>query len=460
MSDLIGRTLLNRYRVDSFIGRGAMADVYKVWDAQRVSFLAMKVLHEELAMDAVFLRRFQREARMLAQLQHPSIVRFYGLEEQDLTVFILLDYIEGSTLQREIRQAGQPVSCDRVLEIFKPVCSAIHYAHLQGMVHCDLKPSNIMISHTGNVLVTDFGLAHMLEGATSVTLLGGGTPAYMSPEQARAEDLTPRSDIYSLGVILFEMLTGGERPFTGEESESTGTLRKKVMWEQVNRTAPSPRRWNPGISTQLENVVLRSLQKSPDDRFASALDLLVALEIAVGSRPIGSPTLDATRLEEAPGPVAAPLPVRRRSRRRWMIAGTTAMFAALTVGSALLLNRPIEPTTPNVPNQTTATEPAAAVISVPTETATATATATSSPTVTNTPTPTVTATATATDTPTVTRTPTRRPTRRPSVTSTATIEPTLQATDTPTPQSTAKPEHTPQEPPSTKPPKPTPTPFN
>lgn len=443
MSDLIGRTLLNRYRVDSFIGRGAMADVYKVWDAQRVSFLAMKVLHEELAMDAIFLRRFQREARVLAQLQHPSIVRFYGLEEQDLLVFILLDYIDGSTLQREIRQARQPLSFDRVLEIYKPVCSAIHYAHLQGLVHCDLKPSNIMISNTGNVLVTDFGLAHMLEGATSVTMLGGGTPAYMSPEQARAEDLTPQSDIYSLGVILYEMLTGGERPFTGEESNSTGTLRKKVMWEQVNRTAPSPRHYNPRISTQLEAVVLKCLEKSPADRFASALDLLVAMEMAIGTRAIGSATLDATRTE---GTQIVPLRSRTQRSKRgwWWIAGAGAAFALLAVSSALLLNRPIDPPVPNVPDRVTITEPAVVIEPSATTTPTSTATSTSTATATSTATPTATATATATPTATstVTRTPTRRPTLRPTATPTVTLTPL--PTDTPTATPTEKPEKPPK----------------
>lgn len=447
MADLVGRTVLNRYRVDSFIGRGAMADVYKVWDTQRVSFLAMKVLHEELAMDAVFLRRFQREARTLAQLQHPSIVRFYGLEEDDLFVCILLEFIDGSTLQREIRQAHQPLPLSRVVEIFRPVCSAIHYAHLQGLVHCDLKPSNIMIANAGYVLVTDFGLAHMLEGATSATLIGGGTPAYMAPEQVRGDELIRQTDLYALGVILFEMLTGGERPFVGDESPATGSLRNKVMWEHMHQAAPSPRKYNPRVSAQLEAVVNRCLQKKPTDRFATALDLLVALEIAI----------DKTALiSTAAAPIEPPRPIEVvassiNRRRRWIAIG--ALTALLAVGGgAVLIANPIgrPPLEANVPDQAAATPtvtetvaPTPSPTSTSTAIATATATATATLTATSTETPTATVTRTATAT--ATAAPTRRPTRRPTAIPTET--PTPLPTDTATPASTERPE--PPEPPPT-----------
>lgn len=441
MADLVGRILLNRYRVDSFIGRGAMADVYKVWDTQRVSFLAMKVLHEELAMDAVFLRRFQREARTLAQLQHPSIVRFYGLEEDDLLVCIMLDYIDGSTLQREIKQAQGPLALSRVTEIYRPVCSAIHYAHLQGTVHCDLKPSNILIADAGRVLVTDFGLAHMLEGATSNTMIGGGTPAYMAPEQVRGDELTKQTDIYALGVILFEMLTGGERPFTGEDSQATGSLRNKVMWAHVNQAAPSPRLYNPKLSQQLADVVTRCLQKDPAKRFPSALELLIALDNAIDRHALIAPM--ATTTNEAK-PVVKPIDPRdlrkasskAKNRRRWVALGALLMLVTVG-GGAMLINGSIGGQLPAA----SATAPAA-VVPTATETATATSTATLTPTPTSTATstPTMTKTATATPTRTATATPTRRPTRRP--TATATVTPTVLPTETETlmPTATQKPE--------------------
>ena len=390
MADLVGRILLNRYRVDSFIGRGAMADVYKVWDTQRVSFLAMKVLHEELAMDAVFLRRFQREARTLSQLQHPSIVRFYGLEEDDLLVCIMLDYVEGSTLQREIRQAQQPLALPRVTEIYRPVCSAIHYAHLQGTVHCDLKPSNILIADAGRVLVTDFGLAHMLEGATSTTMIGGGTPAYMAPEQVRGDELTKQTDVYALGVILFEMLTGGERPFTGEESEATTSVRNKVMLAHLNLTAPSPRLYNPKLSKQLEDVVGRCLQKDPADRFPTALDLLIALENAIDRQALITP------MAAVEGPITPHRSTAVRStknrRRRWIAIGALTAVVAIGGGAVLIANPIGQP-------QSAGTVPDRAIVSP-----TATETETSTPTLTPS------ATQTATSTPTLTSTPTATPT--------------------------------------------------
>jgi serine/threonine protein kinase len=451
MADLVGRVLLNRYRVDSFVGRGAMSNVYKVWDTQRITFLAMKVLHEELAMDAVFLRRFQREARTLAQLQHPNIVRFYGLEEDDLLVCILLDFIDGTTLQREIRTAHQPLPIDRVLEIFRPVCSAIHYAHLQGLVHCDIKPSNIMISNTGDVAVTDFGLAHMLEGATSLTMLGGGTPAYMSPEQARGDEVTRQTDVYSLGVVLYEMLTGGERPFTGEESQLTGTLRKRVLWQHMNSEPPSPRQYNPRIPAQLEAVVMRCLAKEPEQRFATTLDLLVALEIAIQKQGASATASMANVSARTMGSAATKPANTTRRQHRWLTVGATAFAIVAVMSGALLLGRlgatPPDPSA-TVPDQVLITSPA--MLPPPTETATLTPT----PTQTATVTPTLTASATSTSTPTLTptttstRTPTRVPTRRPTLTLTPTPIP---PTDTPVPPPTDKPEKPPK-------PKSTPTP--
>jgi serine/threonine-protein kinase len=393
----------------------------------------------------VFLRRFQREARTLAQLQHPSIVRFYGLEEDDLLVCIMLDYIDGSTLQREIKQAQGPLALSRVTEIYRPVCSAIHYAHLQGAVHCDLKPSNILIADAGRVLVTDFGLAHMLEGATSTTMIGGGTPAYMAPEQVRGDELTKQTDLYALGVILFEMLTGGERPFTGEDSQATGSLRNKVMWAHVNQTAPSPRLHNPKLSQQLADVVTRCLQKDPAKRFPTALDLLIALENATNLRAI-IPPMSPDAIEPAYNPIDPRRSQADRSasknRRRWIAIGALTALAAVG-GSAILINGP----TDGHPPAASVTAPAI-VAPIATETATATATATATSTPTHTPTvtltPTLTATATETATATPTRTPTRRPTRRPSATPTVTPTVLPTETETPTPQPTEKPEKPPK----------------
>lgn len=315
MADLSGKVLLNRYRVDEFLGRGGMADVYKVWDSQRATYLAMKILHADLAEDKVFLRRFKREAQTLAKLQHPNIVRFYGLEQDDEIAFILMDYIEGSTLRKEIFRAQSSIPLERVLEIMKPVCSALHYAHQSGVVHADIKPANIMIHNNGIVLVADFGIARATESATA-TMVGAGTPAYMPPEQARGQVLTPQSDIYSLGIVLYEMLTGGERPFTGERARITGGTTEKIIWEQLNAEPPSMRAHNPGLPAALENVALSMLDKDSAYRPATTLDVLNALSQAAVSPtpvpvdvPVPVAALSEPDLSAAPAPVGAPEPI-------------------------------------------------------------------------------------------------------------------------------------------------------
>jgi len=281
MANLIGKILANRYRIDDSLGRGGMAEVYKAWDLERTTFLALKLLRQDLAQDSVFLRRFQREAQTLAKLQHPNIVRFYGIETDDLTVFMLMDFIEGTTLQAEIfRSRGQSLHQDFIYHTLKSVCSALNYAHKHGYVHCDIKPGNIMIDQHGEVLLTDFGISRMTDAVTA-TMVGFGTPAYMAPELVRGKDPTPQSDIYSLGVVLYEMATGGERPFTGERAQTTGPASEKVRWEQVNLKPLSPKDYNPGIPTKLEAVILRCLAKDPEDRYENAIELVKTLELSL-----------------------------------------------------------------------------------------------------------------------------------------------------------------------------------
>jgi len=280
MSSLTGKNLKDRYQVNEFLGRGGMAEVYKVWDSKRMTFLAMKVLHEDLALDKIFMRRFQREAQTLAKLQHPNIVRFFGLEQDDRRAFMLLDFIEGETLKSQIFDAKGSMPLGQIRKVMRSLCGALQFAHSEGLVHCDIKPGNVMVDKHGKVLLSDFGIARMTDAATA-TMVGMGTPAYMAPEQARGLEPLPQTDIYALGVVLFEMLTGGERPFTGELSQATGSTSEKVRWEQVNLEPPSIHRWNPDISPELEALVLNCLEKDPEKRYVSALDLLNALELAL-----------------------------------------------------------------------------------------------------------------------------------------------------------------------------------
>lgn len=282
MSDLIGRIVGGRYRVEDFLGKGGMAEVYKVWDQERNVHLAMKILHADLAEDRVFLRRFKREAQTLAKLQHPNIVRFYGLEQGGDLVYMLMDYVDGTSLRKEIFQAKAPLSMERIVEVMKSVCSALYYAHKLGFVHCDIKPANIMIHKNGTVYVADFGIARMTEAST-VTMVGAGTPAYMAPEQARGEDPLPQTDIYALGIVLFEMLTGGERPFTGESAKTTGSTSEKVRWEQIKLAPPPPSKYNSSISPDMDVIVLKCLDKTPSNRYLSATDLFGELVMQVNT---------------------------------------------------------------------------------------------------------------------------------------------------------------------------------
>jgi serine/threonine protein kinase len=277
MADLTGRIILNRYEVREFLGRGGMADVYKVWDRQRSAYLAMKLLRDDLSEDIVFLRRFRREAITLAKLQHPHIVRFYDLEEDGDLVFLLMDFIEGTTLRKEIARTKAPFSMERINEIMDPVCSALQYAHNMGLVHCDVKPANIMIHKNGTIFLTDFGIARYAEGATTMTMAGAGTPAYMAPEQIRGDEPTPQTDIYALGIVLYEMASGGERPFAGEQAQITGTVGEKIRWEQQNAKPPSLSIYNPNINANLQTLVFDCLEKKPEDRPLRINELQVGL---------------------------------------------------------------------------------------------------------------------------------------------------------------------------------------
>lgn len=273
----VGDKLKNRYRIEESLGRGGMAEVYRVWDLQRNVPLAMKVLREDLAHDVVFLKRFEREAKTLSKLQHPNIVRFYGLEQDGMLVFMLMDYIEGESLREEIfRSRGNGMSLERILEIMHPVCSALNYAHQSGIVHCDLKPGNILIDKSGKIFISDFGIARHIDVSTS-TMVGIGTPAYMAPELIKGEDPTPQTDIYALGIVLYEMLTGGERPFTGERATITGTTAEKVRWEHLELEPAPVSQFNPKVNPDNQAIVDRCLQKQPEMRFQNIQGLINSL---------------------------------------------------------------------------------------------------------------------------------------------------------------------------------------
>ena len=293
MEDLIGQTLLDRYRVEEFVGRGGMAEVYRAYDTRRRITVALKFLREDLAEDEVFLRRFRREAKVLETLQHPNIVRYYGLEESDGLHFLVVEFIDGEGLRKKLSRLAKPLTLAQTLAILEPVCNALHYAHAEGIYHCDIKPANIMIDNAGRVVVADFGIARLAESAT-LTSATTGTPAYMAPEQCRGQTVDARTDIYALAITTFEMLTL-DRPFTGEAAPVQGAISERIRWEQLKAPAPSPRKYNPEIDEWADAVILKALEKPRNRRFVSVLTFYDALTNA--GRVVPDPLLPWTEGE-------------------------------------------------------------------------------------------------------------------------------------------------------------------
>jgi serine/threonine-protein kinase len=269
-----GTLVANRYRVDKLVGEGGLAEVYKVWDTLRATPVALKLLRSEWATRSLILEKFHTEADVLSRLQHPNIVRFYELVQLQDLVFIIMDYVEGHTLRDEIRMAKGGMSVEKILAILQPVCTALHYAHSQGVIHCDVKPENILIDNLGQVKLMDFGIAQILERGVD-EILGAGTVAYMAPEQILGQKILPQTDQYAIGIILFELLCG-QKPFQGRYSQ--GSISERIRWEQVNSEPPFLKQINPTIYTGWDEIIQRSLKKDYRLRYPSILDFLFAID--------------------------------------------------------------------------------------------------------------------------------------------------------------------------------------
>jgi len=268
-----------------------MGTVYRVWDLKRNVPLAMKVLHADLAEDRDILERFQREARALRSLEHPNIIPFYGFYQTSSHNLLLQLYIDGPTLRDVLSQhTGHTLSTLDILCIMKSLCSALSFAHSKNVVHCDIKPANVLIDSSGKVYLSDFGIARHAESELTV-LPGAGSPAYMAPEQITSNVVTKETDIYALGVLLYEMLTG-QRPFSGTESEyprSGMNINERIRYAHVYFPPPDPRLHNPAISPSISAIVLRALEKDPTVRFASCQEFFFALCDAFNTIPDNVP---------------------------------------------------------------------------------------------------------------------------------------------------------------------------
>src|SRR5919112_253834 len=281
MADVAQGTLVdNRYLIKKRIGSGGMADVYLAEDSQLGRDVALKMLHRRFARDREFVERFRREASAAAGLQHPNVVSVFDRGEYDGTYYIAMEYLPGRTLKDVIREEA-PLDQQRVIGLAIQILQAAAFAHRRGVIHRDFKPHNVMIAPDDRLKVTDFGIARA--GASEMTETGSimGTAQYLSPEQAQGQRVEAPSDLYSIGVILFEMLTA-RVPFTGESAVS-------IALKHVSEPAPSVASIRPDVHPALDAIVARALVKDPAGRFQSAEEFVLALDDARRAIASGQP---------------------------------------------------------------------------------------------------------------------------------------------------------------------------
>lgn len=294
---MLNRVFGNRYRLIEKVGIGGMAEVYKATDEVLGRTVAVKVMLPQYAADPSFAARFRQEAQAAANLQSPYIVNIYDWGQDDGTYFIAMEFVRGTDLKTAIEQRGA-IGQRKVAEIGSQVCAALSVAHGYDIIHRDIKPHNIMVQPDGNAKVMDFGIARA--GNSSMTQTGSvlGTAYYVSPEQAQGKPLTPVTDIYSLGVVLYETVTG-RVPFDAPDAVA-------VALKQVNEQPVPPRQINPDIDPAFEDIILRAMQKNPADRYASADQMRIALNNYLAGRPIHMGVADpAARTRVIGAPAAA-----------------------------------------------------------------------------------------------------------------------------------------------------------
>jgi len=334
--------MLGPYRIINQIGKGGMAAVYKAYQPSMDRNVAIKVLPSQLAESKEFTARFQQEARIIARLEHPHILPVFDYGESDGTAYFVMRYLEAGTLKDKM-EAGRPLPLNEIDRIFTQLADALSYAHSHGIVHRDLKPANALIDSYGNIFLTDFGIAKLLESASprlTQTDAIMGTPAYISPEQAQATTVDQRSDIYSLGIILYEMATGSV-PFAADTPLA-------IILKHISDPLPPPSLIKPDIPASIERVILKALAKNPGDRFSTADEFVTAWKRALEEKEtvrsvpeaIPAPTSRALPAEPAhyspdalrerkPAPASTAAP-RSRNSTIWIVgclAGACLLFS-------------------------------------------------------------------------------------------------------------------------------------
>ena len=283
---MVGRTLNSRYSLEQLIGTGGMADVYRATDQLLGRTVAVKILHPQFAKDPVFIERFRLEAQAAANLNQPNVVNVYDWGIEDSTYYLVMEYVEGLNL-KDIILRGGPLLPERAVEIAIAITGALEAAHTAGIVHRDIKPQNIICTSDDKVKVMDFGIARAT-GGQAMTQTGTimGTAQYISPEQAQGRVADPRSDLYSLGVVLYEMLTA-RVPFDGENPVS-------IAYKHVREDPLPPSMINPDVSPELEAVVMKALAKNPENRYRSAKEMRADLERSLEGAPVHATPRECT----------------------------------------------------------------------------------------------------------------------------------------------------------------------
>ncbi len=350
-----------RYKVLSRLGAGGMADVFLAEDQQLGRQVALKLLHGRFAADPDFVERFRREARSAAGLQHPNVVSVYDRGRWDDTYYIAMEYLPGRSLKQLIRDEA-PVDPIRAIDITLQILRAARFAHRRGVIHRDLKPHNVIVDDADHAKVTDFGIARA--GASDMTETGSimGTAQYLSPEQAQGHAVEAGSDLYSIGVVLYELLTG-RVPFDADAAVT-------IALKHVSEAPPSPRQFNPAVPVELEQIVLWVLNKNPGDRPVDADRLISALEAARAAILSGEDSHHtASMAAVAAGAAGAALPElavypdpstngtgehdaagteKERRGRGWLIAALVLLLLAGGAAAAYLLTRPVQASVPPV----------------------------------------------------------------------------------------------------------------
>ena len=385
MSDTLTGTTIGKYKILEKLGRGGMAEVYKGYQENLDRYVAIKLMHAFLVAEQDFLQRFQREAKAMAAMKHPNIVGIYDFDLYgENTYYLVMEYISGGTLKEKLEalaKDNERLPLAEAVRIAREVADALAYAHRRNMIHRDIKPANIMMDEeTDRAILTDFGIVKMI-GAQSMayTATGAliGTPAYMSPEQALGQSGDERADIYSMGVLLFQMVTG-QLPFQADTPLA-------VVMKHVNDPTPMPVSFNPNIPESLQIIILKAMSKIPEDRFQTAAELATALRTVdlTGARATAQPTaVSPTHIADHDTPVAAQTvpaqtaatpatdtgtaAIAPKKRSPWLYVGMVALLAAIAAGAFFSLggrNNAPTPTAPAVADTSpSAATPAAATV--------------------------------------------------------------------------------------------------